>query len=33
MKKAGLHRPMPLEAIGCIAIWEGNYTSNDLSIG
>jgi hypothetical protein len=33
MKKAGFHRPMPLEAIGWIVIWEGNYTSNSFNIG
>jgi len=33
-KKAGLHRPMPLERhIEHIVIWEGNYTSDLINIG
>jgi hypothetical protein len=26
IKKAGLHRPLPLRHIKDIVIWEGNYT-------
>jgi len=34
IKKAGLHRPMPLERhIEHIVIWEGNYISDIFYIG